>query len=557
MDLLTEHQALGGAHHGRAQFSHIARWLLPLSVLLAMAMPLVLLFVLERFAPVEEIGVRHWESNLLLLYVLVNAMIGTSCLAIATILSRAGAASRKLTLLWPFIVLGCFCLSNAGVHIVAAVWEWKPTYWLALSIQYISGVTALGFAIIAPPLVPTMRRLLQSASTSDRHKLLLETSNEQLTRMNETLRSEVLERRKAEDKERATLEHVRSILDNMPLGAIAFDEQHRILHANTLLSELFGIGQEPSALLGRERDEFMQLLQQTIRHHDHYAQHLESMMHEQQMVLGTELMFRDGRVISQDYIPLFVAGRYTGQLFLYRDITREKRIDATKSEFMSLASHQLRTPLTTMRWSFGRLSRSLQGRMNISEERLLLEAKSAAGRMAHTIDTMLAISRVEAGKISLEVTEIKLGNTINEVRTECLEEYTRKRQMFTIDCPPGLFVHTDQYVFKEIIRNLFTNAIKYTPEGGSIHVRVAALHQHVQIDISDTGYGIPTHQQEKIFSKFFRGDNIVQRDTEGTGLGLYLVFLLVKLLGATVFFRSEEGKGTTFTLLLSRHAGVR
>ena len=398
--------------------------------------------------------------------------------------------------------------------------------------------------------LPLFARLLSTAQASDRRKTLLQNANEELLKTNDALKLEILERERIEEKERSNLRRIRGIIDNLPLGAIAFDEQDRVLHANDLFCQLFGIAGPASSIIGHRSDEIAAILRVLISGYEEYAKQMEDIALSKQPVLGTDIAFRDGRVIAQDHIPLFSNGIYSGQLFLYRDITKEKRVDATKSEFMSLASHQLRTPLTTMRWSLGRLEKAMKEQIGPTEERLLDEARKAAGRMSHTIDTMLAISRFEAGKVTLELSEFKVGSTINELRAQWRPAYEEKQQSLLIDCQPNLHVRTDPYVFKEILQNLLSNAIKYTPEGGTIRVRVSPLQQHVQIDVSDTGYGIPLHQQEKIFSKFFRGDNVVQLDTEGTGLGLYLVFLLVKLLGATIYFTSQEGKGTTFTLLL-------
>ncbi len=519
-----------------------------LTALASMVLPVVLLYLLHRAMPVDKTNVLQWESSLFLVSICINIIIGFTLLLIALQLYRFGGKHFGITmLLIPPIAVGLFSMSNASVHLFLLMMAWKPTYWLALSIQYTSGITAMGAAIMVPPLVGSLHRLLKGQVSKQE---TAGAASAAALKENEKLRAEIATLKRDEDSERTNLQRVREIIDNLPLGAIAFDEADRVLHANTLFCQLFELNVVAQSLIGHHSAEFAELLQKRIRNTEGYKELLATFSAAKRPVLGTEILFQDGRIVAQDYIPLFAKDRYTGQLFLYRDITKEKRIDATKSEFMSLASHQLRTPLTTMRWALGRLNRSLAERTNEHEEKLLCEAKNAAGRMAHTIDTMLAISRIEAGKVSLELSEIKLGNSINEVRTEIREQYEQKQQIFTIDCPPGVHVQTDQYVFKEILRNLFTNAIKYTPNHGTIHVQVRALQQHVHLNISDSGYGIPTHQQEKIFSKFFRGDNIVQRDTEGTGLGLYLVFLLVKLLGATIFFKSEEGKGTTFTLML-------
>ena len=122
--------------------------------------------------------------------------------------------------------------------------------------------------------------------------------------------------------------------------------------------------------------------------------------------------------------------------------------------------------------------------------------------------------------------------------------------MCTVTCDDGLKIKTDPILLKEILSNLLNNAIQYTPEGGKIEVRITRTNDSIECRVQDNGLGIPKHQQDKIFEKFFRAENATIRDSNGTGLGLYLVKNLVDLLGATISFTSKENDGTTFTVVL-------
>jgi signal transduction histidine kinase len=171
--------------------------------------------------------------------------------------------------------------------------------------------------------------------------------------------------------------------------------------------------------------------------------------------------------------------------------------------------------------------------------------------MSETIDTMLQIARIESGEVQMNVSRVALRSFLKKVIAESKESIGKKRSLLLI-CPTGLSIHTDPKLLTQIVTNLLSNALKYTPDQGKIVMRGKKHKDTVVIEVQDSGYGIPIHQHKKIFQKFFRGDNIVGKDTEGTGLGLYLVFLITNLLGGRISFISKEGKGsgTTFSLSL-------
>jgi signal transduction histidine kinase len=382
-------------------------------------------------------------------------------------------------------------------------------------------------------------------------------AQEQMRNLNRELESKVEERTRelqaTQEKDRANLQRLREMIMHLPMGAIALDEKDTILHFNDRFTTLFKLPISQADLIGKSGTELRTIIKAHSIYPQKYLQHLEEMILERKPHMGEELPLKDGRVIARDFVPIFDKDVYRGYLLLYRDITQEKRVDTSKSEFMSLASHQLRTPLTTIRWTLGRLERRLGGKIADQEQHLLREGKRAAIRMADTIDTMLAISRIEAGKVKLDISYVPLCQLVQDLTMEFHEEQKRKRQSIVLKCPEDIEMQTDRKFLQEILMNLLSNALKYTPEKGTIGITVSEETEAIRIDVADSGYGIPMHQQEKIFSKFFRGDNIIHYDTNGTGLGLYLVFLLTRILRGHIGFLSEEGKGTTFTLKLPKN----
>jgi len=248
--------------------------------------------------------------------------------------------------------------------------------------------------------------------------------------------------------------------------------------------------------------------------------------------------------------PLSEKGATLFYVGVQRDITHRKRADIAKSEFVSLASHQLRTPLTVIRWALKRFKRKATQKLDPKEQHLLEEALKAAIRMTDTITAMLVISRVEAGRVHLDITDVLLHPVLSDVSRYCKESHHDKKLKFSLTCPKDLSLRTDKKLLTEILENLIGNAFKYTPSNGSIAVRTKKKGERCQIDVQDTGYGIPVHQQSKIFTKFFRADNIIDKQTDGTGLGLYLVHSLAVLLDGDISFVSQENRGTTFSVIL-------
>lgn len=380
-------------------------------------------------------------------------------------------------------------------------------------------------------------------------------AQEQMRNHNQELERKVAARTEelhgSREKDRANLQRLKEVIQNLPQGAMTLDEEDNLLHVNKQFGTLFGLPNAPD-FIGKKGKELRKIIKAGSIYPEQYVRHLEDVILKRKVRMGEEIHLKDGRIIARDYIPIFDTETYRGCLLLYRDVTKEKRVDASKSEFMSLASHQLRTPLTTIRWTLGRLERRLGASLDAQQSYLLREGKKAAVRMADTIDTMLAISRIEAGKIKLDISHVTLLPLLEEIVHEFHEDLQRKQQKILVTCDADVDIHSDHHFLREILLNLVSNAVKYTPDKGDIRIDVSMDSHTARIDVRDSGYGIPSHQQDKIFSKFFRGDNILQHDTNGTGLGLYLVFLLTRILRGEISFVSAEGEGTTFTLKLPR-----
>ncbi len=250
--------------------------------------------------------------------------------------------------------------------------------------------------------------------------------------------------------------------------------------------------------------------------------------------------------------PVFIDDKPLGAIEVFRDISREHEIDRMKSEFISLASHQLRTPLSAIKTYTHMLYDGFMGDLSDSQKKSLSTIISATDRMNELISTLLNVTRIEGGTIAITKKIADVNKIAEEVVEELALNAATKSIQVQLKCDPSTSnkIKTDVLIFKEILSNLVSNSIKYTPDKGKVTIKITRREKDVLFSVKDNGWGIPKNNQEQIFGKFFRAQNIVKQETTGTGLGLYLVKGLVEALGGEIWFKSQEHKGTTFYFYL-------
>ncbi|MDD5054884.1 MAG: ATP-binding protein [Candidatus Peribacteraceae bacterium] len=235
-------------------------------------------------------------------------------------------------------------------------------------------------------------------------------------------------------------------------------------------------------------------------------------------------------------------------------ITDRKNEEIAKSQFISIASHQLRTPLGTIRWALESLRLSLGNNLPASQREDLDAAGRASESMMESIETLLLLSQIQAGKVGVTLSTISLSSLFEDFAASFRKQLGTRNQLLICDCPPGLNVKTDEKLLKEVLSSLLGNALKYSPDNSRIILRALEQQDMIRIEVVDSGMGIPAHEQSRVFSLYYRGENVLEAGIEGNGLGLSLVESLIRLLNGEVTFVSRQGKGTTFSLRLPVHS---
>lgn len=244
--------------------------------------------------------------------------------------------------------------------------------------------------------------------------------------------------------------------------------------------------------------------------------------------------------------PIMLNDKPVGAVEVFRDITLEHNIDKMKSEFISIASHQLRTPLSAIKTYSHLLAEEYMGPLSKEQKELTDIIMNSIDRMNDLIDTLLDISKIERGRLGLDIKYSNLSKLMADIMQEMHQYAEGKKIELKPDAEPNLSTNTDPVLAREVFANLISNAIKYTPDGGKVSVSLKRKENEIVLAVKDTGFGIPSHVQDRIFTKFFRAPNVIQKETSGTGLGLYMVKSIADNLGGKIWFKSKEDHGSTF-----------
>lgn len=243
------------------------------------------------------------------------------------------------------------------------------------------------------------------------------------------------------------------------------------------------------------------------------------------------------------------------QLLVRRDFEltraneRLKKLDEVKSNFISVVAHQLRTPLSGIKWTLNLLLNGDLGAMSTEQKTFLFKAYESNDRMISLVNDMLGADRIESGKMRYAFQPIQLLDVVDNVLFELLPQANARQLTIHFDHEPKDLpkVYADPERIRAVFQNLIENAVKYSKAKGAIEIKMRRTEERkVLVQIKDDGIGIPKEQQKNIFERFFRANNAVKAETDGSGLGLYIVKNIVERHDGKIWFESKEGEGVTF-----------
>lgn len=244
---------------------------------------------------------------------------------------------------------------------------------------------------------------------------------------------------------------------------------------------------------------------------------------------------------------------HLGRIWQFRDITEVENIEKMKTEFLSIASHQLRTPITMIRGFVEMIENKEFGEVPYELHEPLDAISKASSQMNDLVSDLLNISRIEKGEVNVEMKKMDLVELVKNLEIFFESKLFKKNQFLKIDISvEKAEINGNSHQLDEVIKNLVDNAIKYSPESSLIKVQVTQNGNDYVISIKDRGVGIPENQKNMIFTKFFRANNVLNSNFEGTGLGLYFVKKVIDQHKGDVSFESMINAGTTFIVRLPK-----
>ncbi len=353
-----------------------------------------------------------------------------------------------------------------------------------------------------------------------------------------------------------------SILDSVADGVVVADSEGQIILFNTAAERILGV--PANRVLNRSTAALAGLYGAGS-----WAETVSLWMREPTdyqpgEFLEDRITLEDNRVISVRLSPVHMGDQFLGTVSVFRDITRDVEVDRLKSEFVATVSHELRTPMTSIKGYADLLLLGAAGDVSDQQQRFLETIKQNADRLSILVNDLLDISRIDQGRVEMKTGLVEVEDVVNVIAGHLRGRVEdEKRPMdIVVELPEdrNLMIWGDYDKIMRIFSNVADNAFNYTRPGGTITLSAFPNEDggRVIVAIKDTGVGIPPEAADRVFERFFRGDEVqeVVMDTPGTGLGLAIVRQLVQMHNGNIWFDSEVGKGTTFFIELPSKAPV-
>lgn len=415
-----------------------------------------------------------------------------------------------------------------------------------LDIALTKSITVTIFYIVAGFYSGYGSKLLYS-----REKMLKEKTDE-LFKINKELDNKVNDLNEEKKKTETAHNKTAAIISNLADPIIVLDNANKISLINPAARSVLGLSHHRLGEKVSQKNNYsMENFRKIISH-----EYLLKIIFGESKEEDCEELTVDHGGVKQTYKVITAKvidykEEYLGVMKIFYNITREKMLDQMKSDFISIAAHQLRTPLSAIKWCIKLILDGDEGKINEGQKALLTKGYISNERVINLVNDMLNVSRIEEGRFNYSFAHEDINEALQIVIESLEKEINEKKIEIAEKIPenlPVLFMDKQKVIL--VLQNLLENAVKYTPEKGRIEINISLEKKFVVVKIKDNGVGIPKEEKKKIFSKFFRASNVVRMQTDGSGLGLFICKSVIEAHGGKIDFKSEEGDGTEFSFTL-------
>lgn len=341
-------------------------------------------------------------------------------------------------------------------------------------------------------------------------------------------------RKKSEEEKNKTL----AIINNFTDGLLVFNAENKLSFINSTAEGFFNL---------KTRDVKNKSALELVED-PNLGPLIDFVGKEIQGVFRKEMVLKNNLILEVSTISMTGEEKNLGNLIILHDITREKLVERIKTEFVSLAAHQLRTPLSAIKWTLKMLLDGDLGEINKEQREFIEKTYVSNERMISLINDLLDVTRIEEGRYVYRPVLTDLEPVVQSAFDFFQDEVKKRKLKMEFKKPENKLpkVMIDVEKIGLVIQNLIENAVKYSSPEGQITISLKGNRKEIECSVTDNGVGIPKDQQERVFTKFFRGVNVRRMDTEGSGLGLFITKNIVEAHGGRIWFKSEEKKETTF-----------
>lgn len=340
----------------------------------------------------------------------------------------------------------------------------------------------------------------------------------------------------------------KTILSSIGDGLMACDINGKITLFNNVLAELSGFPSKEA--IGKHYQQVISLvIEETNKPAQDFITQTIKEGKTNSISNHTMIIKKDGTRIAVTYRSSPIFDKYSknnGCVVIFRDFSDERKIDRAKTEFVSLASHQLRTPLTSINWIIEQFSNKNYGEITPKQENALKTLSASSHHMTDLVNTLLKVSLIDLGTFAIKPISTDISTLANEVLSDLSMEAKMKKLKFLKRFQAISKIKADPVIIRIIWQNLISNAIHYSPSGGKIKIGIIKHKKDLLLSVTDEGIGIPEKEHDNIFNKLYRASNAEKNDTGGSGLGLYIIKSILDNSGGKIWFNSNKNKGTTF-----------